>query len=279
MRLVSFERSGKDSIGIVHNDGVIDLGARLNAASLKSILEPGRLHDLAALAAEDGDFALDDVTLRPVIPDPGKIICVGVNYAPHLAETGRDKPSHPMLFPRFASSQIGHGQPVVRPRESTMLDFEGELAVIIGTRGRRIARGSAMDHVAGYACYNDITLRDWQRHTTQFMPGKNFDATGAFGPCLVTADAVPDLPALTLETRLNGMVMQSATLADLIFDVPDLIAYISSFTTLEPGDVIVTGTPGGVGAFREPPVWMAPGDIVEVEISGIGLLSNSIIDG
>jgi len=279
MRLVSYVQNGIASFGPVVGEGVVDAGRRLGIAGLRAALADDRLEAVRAIAAEPADCVIDAVTLLPVVPDPGKIICVGVNYANHLEETGRDAPAYPMLFSRFASSQVGHGQPILRPMESDRLDFEGELAVVIGTGGRGIARENALAHVAGYSCYNDATLRDWQRHTSQFMPGKNFDVTGAFGPWLVTADEVADPSVLTLETRLNGQMMQSAPLSDLIFDVPTLIAYASRFATLAPGDVIVTGTPGGVGAFRDPPVWMEPGDIIEIEISGIGVLRNPIAQG
>lgn len=279
MRIVSYERGGIASFGPVVSGGVVDAGRRLGVPTLRQVLVDGLLDAMRGFAGEPPDHALDDIVLLPPVTDPAKIVCVGVNYATHLRETGRAPPDHPMLFSRFASSQVGHGRPILRPAESEQLDFEGELAVVIGTGGRRIARGAALGHVAGYACYNDATIRDWQRHTTQFLPGKNFDATGGFGPWLVTADEIPDPSALALETRLNGAVMQSALVSDLIFDVPALIAYISGFATLAPGDVIVTGTAGGVGAFREPPLWMRAGDTVEIEISGIGVLRNTVVDG
>ena len=205
-----------------------------------------------------------------------KIFCIGINYASHIAETGRPVPEKPVVFMRYANSQVGAGQPIIQPLESEQLDFEGELAVIIGRRGRRIPNAEALDYVAGYACYNDGSIRDFQRHSSQFGPGKNFPSTGAFGPWLVTSDEIPDPSALTLVTRLNGQVMQQAPISDLVFDVPALVAYCSSFTELVPGDVIVTGTTGGVGLFRQPPVWMKQGDVVEVEISGVGVLSNPV---
>jgi 2-keto-4-pentenoate hydratase/2-oxohepta-3-ene-1,7-dioic acid hydratase in catechol pathway len=278
MKLVSYRAGGAASYGVVTEDGVIDAGRRLGREfpDLRSALAaPDRL---AALADAAPDHRLDAVTLLPVIPNPDKIICVGVNYKTHLKETGREQPAHPMLFARFANSQVGHGEPMLRPPESERFDFEGELAVIIGKPGRRIQAARAFEHVAGYACYNDGSIRDWQRHTVQFTPGKNFRATGAFGPWIVTADALPDPAAQTLTTRLNGAVMQQAPISDLVFDIPALIAYCSVFTDLAAGDVIVTGTTGGVGAFRDPPVWMKPGDTVEVEITGIGVLSNPIAD-
>jgi 2-keto-4-pentenoate hydratase/2-oxohepta-3-ene-1,7-dioic acid hydratase in catechol pathway len=204
---------------------------------------------------------------------------VGLNYEEHRVETGRDKTENPALFIRVAESQVGHDQPILMPAESTNLDYEGEIAVVIGRRGRRIKDEDAWKHIAGYACYNDGSVRDWQRHTLQWTAGKNFSRTGGFGPWMVTRDEIADGEELTLETRLNGQVMQHATTAQMIHRIPRLIGYISTFTPLEPGDVIVTGTPGGVGARRTPPVWMKPGDTVEVEVSKVGVLVNTIKAG
>lgn len=278
MKLISFEIGGACSFGVVTQSGVVDAAKHLGLPDLRAALASGAYARLRELEAEAPDHALEAITLLPVIPNPDKIICVGVNYASHLKETGREPPEYPMLFPRFASSQVGHGQALIRPLESEHYDFEGELAVVIGKPGRRIGRDRAFEHVAGYSCYNDGTIRDYQRHTMQFMPGKCFDRSGAFGPWLVTTDEITDPSRLTLETRLNGVVMQHAPVSDLIFDVPALIAYISLFTTLSPGDVIVTGTTGGVGAFRTPPVWMRDGDLIEVEISDVGVLANRVVD-
>ena len=230
------------------------------------------------LANAKPDYALDAVTFAPVIPDgAAKLICVGVNYMPHIREMGRERPERPVLFTRFAASVVGHGQPLLKPLASEQFDFEGELAVVIGKRARRVRRDDALDYVAGYSCFNDGSVRDFQRHSPQFTPGKNFHRSGAFGPWLVTTDEIPDPRALRLTTRLNGAVMQDESVGELCFDVPQLIEYCSTFAQLEPGDVIVTGTPGGVGAGRTPPVWMKPGDTVEVEISGIGTLRNPVI--
>jgi 2-keto-4-pentenoate hydratase/2-oxohepta-3-ene-1,7-dioic acid hydratase in catechol pathway len=278
MKLVSFRTDGGASFGVVSGDGIVDAGARLQLGDLRSALAAGALGRVAAMASETLDFAFAEVELLPVIPNPDKILCIGINYATHVRETGREIPSHPMIFARFAASQVGQGQPLLRPPESEQFDFEGELAVVIGKAGRRIDRAAALGHVAGYACYNDGSIRDWQRHTSQFLPGKSFEHSGSFGPWLVTADEIPDPSRLTLETRLNGQVVQQAPISDLIFDVPALIVYISTFITLLPGDVIVTGTTSGVGAFRKPPLWMRDGDTVEVEISGIGVLRNPIAD-
>ncbi|HEX6994373.1 MAG TPA: fumarylacetoacetate hydrolase family protein [Gammaproteobacteria bacterium] len=281
MRLVSFTADGRDSFGIVVGGGVIDAGARLGGefTGLRDVLAAGALNLLRGLEGLAPDLALADIGFRPTIPDPAaKFLCVGVNYLPHIAEMGRERPAHPVIFVRFADSLVGHLEPIVRPRESVQLDYEGELAVVIGRAGRRIPRERALEHVAGYACFNDGSVRDFQRHGPQWTAGKNFHASGAFGPWLVTADEEPDPTLFRLTTRLNGSVVQDESVGELCFDVPALIAYCSTFARLEPGDVIVTGTPGGVGAGRTPPLWMKAGDIVEVEISGIGTLRNTVVD-
>jgi 2-keto-4-pentenoate hydratase/2-oxohepta-3-ene-1,7-dioic acid hydratase in catechol pathway len=280
MRLLSFERNGRAGFGIVVGDGIVDASEHLPSKprGLREALANGLLHDLRALAARTPDFALDAVAFAPVIPDgAAKIICVGVNYLPHIREMGRERPDKPVLFVRFADSIVGHGQPLLKPLASEQFDFEGELAVVIGKRARRVARARALDYVAGYSCFNDGSVRDFQRHSHQFTPGKNFFRSGAFGPWLVTADESGDPRELRLTTRLNGEVMQQESVGELCFDVPQLIEYCSSFAQLEPGDVIVTGTPGGVGAGRKPPLWMKPGDTIEVEISGIGTLRNPVV--
>ncbi|MBI5132612.1 MAG: fumarylacetoacetate hydrolase family protein [Rhodopseudomonas palustris] len=279
MKIASFKAAGRASYGIVTDAGLIDAGKRLTAfPTLRALLAGGALTELRKLATERPDCALNDVELLPTIPDPDKIFCIGVNYATHLAESGHPTPPHPMIFTRFANSQVGGGQPMIRPLESERFDYEGEMAIVIGKAGRRIAPEAALAHVAGYACYNDGSIRDWQRHTSQFAPGKNFVGTGGFGPWMVTADEIDDISKQTLITRLNGVEVQRAPISDLVFDVPALIAYCSTFTALAPGDVIVTGTTGGVGAYRTPPLWMKGGDVVEVEISGIGILRNPVID-
>jgi 2-keto-4-pentenoate hydratase/2-oxohepta-3-ene-1,7-dioic acid hydratase in catechol pathway len=279
MKLASFKTASGASYGIVTDAGVIDAGKRLKTSpTLKALLAKGSLGELKALQSERPDYALGDIELLPTVPDPDKIFCIGVNYATHLAESGHPTPPHPMIFIRFANSQVGGGQPMIRPLESERFDYEGEMAVIIGRGGRRISREAALRHVAGYACYNDGSIRDWQRHTSQFAPGKNFAGTGAFGPWMVTTDELPDIGKESIATRLNGVEVQAAPISDLVFDVPALIAYCSTFTELAPGDVIVTGTTGGVGAYRTPPLWMKDGDVVEVEISGIGILRNPVRD-
>ena len=245
--------------------------------SLKSALEHGKINELNNLDLKElPQVMLYDVELMPVIPNPGKIFCVGLNYENHRAETKRPVSSHPTIFTRFSDSQTGHNTKIICPKVSDRLDYEGEMAIIIGKSGRYIDENSAMQHIAGYACYNDATVRDWQKHTSQFIPGKNFNKTGAFGPYMLTTDEVSNYKDLKLQTRLNGEVMQDASLSDLIFPLEKLINYCSSFIELHPGDVIVTGTPGGVGDRREPPVYMKENDVIEIEISKLGTLTNVV---
>ena len=206
-----------------------------------------------------------------------RILCVGVNYRPHIEEMGREVPDYPVVFTRFPSSLVGDGEALIRPLVSEQFDFEGELAVVIGKPAHRVRREQALEYVGGYCCFMDGSVRDWQRHTMQFTPGKNFDRSGAIGP-VVPAGDIPDPEALTLTTRLNGEVMQQGAVRDLVFDIPFLVAYCSSFMALHPGDVIATGTPGGVGAARTPPVWLRDGDVVEVDIPGVGVLRNPVRD-
>jgi 2-keto-4-pentenoate hydratase/2-oxohepta-3-ene-1,7-dioic acid hydratase in catechol pathway len=280
MKLISYTHGGSERHGLVVGAGIVDLTIRGIGTSVHDLLRSGG--DLRQIEDAHGrrqpDVGLDEVRFLPPVLDPGKIVCVGLNYHRHLAETGREPVQHPTLFARWPDSHVGHGEAMVRPSASDKFDFEGELALIVGRAGRAIPKARAFEHVAGYACYNDGSLRDWQRHTTQFLPGKNFARSGAFGPWLVSADEVGDPSRLTLTTRLNGAVVQQASVAQLIFDIPTLVAYVSTFTPLAPGDVIVTGTPDGVGAFREPKLWMKPGDRVEVDVPGVGLLANPIVD-
>jgi 2-keto-4-pentenoate hydratase/2-oxohepta-3-ene-1,7-dioic acid hydratase in catechol pathway len=279
MKLVSYENASGTSWGILKGDHVLD-GVALTKGTfptLKAVLKADALNEIARQAAERaGHLKLTELNLLPVIPDPGKIICVGLNYEEHRIESKREPTSEPTLFLRTATSQAGHGQALICPPESIEFDYEGEIAIVIGKGGRRIAQDDAWNHIAGYAPYNDGSIRDWQRHTSQFTAGKNFDKTGGFGPYLTTRDEIADGQELTLITRLNGEVMQQATTEQMIFGIPRLLHYISTFTTLEPGDVIVTGTPGGVGVKRDPPVFMRRGDRVEVEITGVATLSNPI---
>ncbi|MFL1463780.1 fumarylacetoacetate hydrolase family protein [Roseococcus sp. DSY-14] len=277
MKLLSFLRpDGTAACGVVVEGGVADLSRRLGVPSLRALLEAGRLEE--ARGVTQPDLPLEGLRFLPVIPEPSKIVCVGLNYRDHVAETGRTVTEKPALFVRFPESQVGHAEPIIRPRVSERFDYEGELAVIIGTGGRHIPRARALAHVAGYSCYNEGSVRDWQLHTSQFLPGKSFDRSGSFGPWMVTADEIPDPAALTLETRLNGQVVQHTTTDLMITDVPGVIEYLSTVLPLRPGDVIVSGTPGGVGAKRNPPLWMKPGDVAEVEISGIGVLRNVVED-
>ncbi|MCK9799467.1 fumarylacetoacetate hydrolase family protein [Pseudomonas sp. MAFF 302030] len=281
MKLASFIVQGRSTYGVVDGDQIIDLEALKPTlgSDLKQAIANPHLSELSSeVLAGLPRIALAQVTFLPVIPNPGKVLCIGINYATHVRETGREMPIYPMIFTRFADSQTAHLQPIVRPTASHKLDFEGELAVVIGKPARHVKQADALEYVAGYACYNDGSVRDWQKHTIQFVPGKNFPNTGGFGPWLVTRDEIADPQDLQLTTRLNGEVMQHTSTSDMIFDVRQLIEYCSTFTELAPGDVIVSGTTGGVGAFREPPLWMKPGDTVEVEISRIGTLRNSIVD-
>jgi 2-keto-4-pentenoate hydratase/2-oxohepta-3-ene-1,7-dioic acid hydratase in catechol pathway len=280
MRAISFEHNGKPSFGLLNERGIINAGARLanQFVDLRSILMAGALEQLRDLSGADVDFAESDINYLPVIPNASKIICVGINYLGHIKETGREIPTHPVLFTRFSDSIVGHNTPLIRPKVSTDFDYEGELAVIIGKRARHVSQAEAMDYVAGYSCFNEGSIRDFQMHTIQFTAGKNFYKSGSFGPCMVTTDEQSDPGIFHLQTRLNGQILQDAPVSDLCFNIPQLIEYCSSWTPLEPGDVIVTGTPGGVGRVRKPPIWMKPGDTVEIDIQGVGLLSNTIVD-
>lgn len=279
MKLTSFEQAGHASYGAWMADRLIQPPTefRVRHPDLLSVLRAGALAELEQ-ALREGGTAVDPQAVRwlPVVPNPGKLICVGLNYKTHVAETKRADSEHPSLFLRFNDTLAAHGDVVPKPAFSDRFDWEGELAFVIGQGGRHIAKADAFEHIAGYCCFNDVSVRDWQRHTHQFTPGKNFPGTGPLGPWLVTRDEVPDVKALTLETRVNGQVMQHASVGDLIFDIPVLVEYISRFTPLSPGDVIATGTPGGVGDRREPPLYMKDGDTVEVEITGLGVLRNRI---
>ena len=279
MKLATVAIDGRATWGVIEGETFFDVGAALKPryADLKAAIGAA-LAGVADAKASATTAPISDITWLPVVPNPDKILCVGLNYETHRKETGRAEVEHPTIFSRYANSQTGHLQPIVRPRVSTQLDFEGELAVIIGTAGRYISRADAMNHVAGYSCYNDGSIRDFQRHTHQFTPGKNFPDTGAFGPWMVTPDELGPLGELKLETRLNGQIMQEARIKQMIFDIPRQIEYCSTFTRLEPGDVIVSGTPGGVGSRREPPLWMKPGDVVEIEVEHLGVLRNVIAD-
>lgn len=280
MKFATFRISGTVTWGLIEGNEAVDVGAvvRDRVPDLKAAIAAGSLAELGPQGQAARRYPLDAIEWLPVIPNPDKILCVGLNYEMHRKETGRSEVEHPTIFARYANSQTGHMADIIRPRVSSDLDFEGELAVIIGAGGRYIGRADALAHVAGYACYNDGSVRDFQRHTHQFTPGKNFPNTGAFGPWMVTPDELGDLGPLRLQTRVNGQVVQEARLDQMIFDIPRQVEYCSTFTRLEPGDVIASGTPGGVGAKRTPPLWLKPGDTVEVEIDKVGLLRNGVAD-
>jgi 2-keto-4-pentenoate hydratase/2-oxohepta-3-ene-1,7-dioic acid hydratase in catechol pathway len=300
VRLVSFGCPRQPRVGALVDGRVIDLEAALRAAGAPSravagdmsafLSEGAEAFDEARrairLAAEmEGDErdpgvsrALGDVNLLPVVPRPPKIICAARNYAAHAAEGGADVPSHPDLFARFAQTLVAHRAPIVLPAVSAMVDWEAELAVIIGQRAHRVPAAEALDIVAGYAPFNDVSMRDYQRRTPQWLAGKNFDSSGPFGPALVTRDEVADPHALRLELHVNGELMQSASTADMVFSIPELISDISSWITLEPGDVIATGTPAGVGVLRSPPRFLKAGDVVRVTVEGVGVLENPVIE-
>ncbi len=281
MKLISFLLHNTPSYGIVQGDDVLNLTPILGAQApdLKSLIANNMLDQAAkALANHKPDLKFADLHLLPVITNPNKIVCVGLNYADHVRETGRELTESPALFLRVSESQVGHGQNIVRPPESHRLDYEGEIAVVIGKGGRRISEADSWSHIAGYSCYNDGSIRDWQVSTTQWTAGKNFWRTGGFGPWMVTADEIKPDQKMTLITRLNGQELQRATTDMMIHSIPRQIAYISTFIPLEPGDVIVTGTPGGVGNKRSPQVFMKPGDVVEIEVDAVGILRNGIVD-
>jgi 2-keto-4-pentenoate hydratase/2-oxohepta-3-ene-1,7-dioic acid hydratase in catechol pathway len=271
MKLVSYKVGPVATWGIASDGGVSDEQLRGGAKTLREHLD-----SLGAAPSAGVDHLWPEIELLPVIPNPMKIVCVGVNYVDHRDEANRPQVDYPTLFTRFADTQIGHEARVHMPAATTKFDYEGELAVVIGKPCHELAEIDALDVVAGYSCYNDFTARDWQRHSAQWTAGKNFPGTGAFGPWLVTRDEITDVAALHLTTTVNGEIRQEASLDDLIFNIPQLIAYISAFTPLAAGDVIVTGTPGGVGFFREPPQMLSVGDAVEVTISGIGTLRNVV---
>lgn len=279
MRLVSFRHAGAQKFGAVVEDGIVDLSAQSGGRwmTLRDALAGKGLADLATAAKNrKTDFALDAVELLPVIPNPDKILCVGLNYASHIGEVGRERPVQPSVFSRLHNTLVPPGGDIVRPSASIAFDFEGELAVVIGERCRHVPRAQALSVIAGYTCFLDASVRDFQKHSV--TAGKNFPATAPLGPWMVTADVISDPQALSLTTRLNGAVVQNDTTDHMIFDVATIIEYLSTVTWLEPGDIIATGTPEGVGLGRKPPLWMKAGDRVEVEISGIGTLNVNVID-
>ncbi len=281
MKLISFKHGGKNTFGAVIGDKVIDLQPAFagRATDIKSLIAADLIAEASAFAkTATATLVFADLELLPVIPNPGKIVCVGLNYGEHVRETGREITESPALFLRLNESQVAHGQDIIRPPESHRLDYEGEIAVIIGKGGRRISEADSWSHIAGYSCYNDGSIRDWQVATTQWTPGKNFYRTGGFGPWMVTSDEIKPNQQMTLITRLNGQELQRATTDMMIHSIPRQIAYISTFIPLQAGDVIVTGTPGGVGNKRTPQLFMKPGDTVEIEVDAVGILRNGIRD-
>lgn len=284
LRFLSFSRNGRHGYGLVVDDGVVDLSARHEATwpSLREVIEAGRLVHLADESkALKPDFALEEIRFEIPIPSPEKIICVGVNFPDRNEEykDGQAAPSNPSLFIRFPRSFTGHGQPLIRPPESPQLDYEGEVVIVIGKAGRRIAEADAFSHIAALSLCNEGTIRDWVRHAKfNVTQGKNFDKTGSIGPWLIPFTDAAQLEDIEIKARVNGEVRQIDRTSRMIFSFRKIINYISTFTTLVPGDVIVTGTPTGAGARFDPPIWLKPGDVVEVEADGLGILKNTIAD-
>jgi 2-keto-4-pentenoate hydratase/2-oxohepta-3-ene-1,7-dioic acid hydratase in catechol pathway len=281
MRIIAYRQNSIDNLGVmVDEKNFISLGSVAPELPVTMMgllnLEDWEAEVNVAISGKGTDLSINDVQLLPLIPDTPVIWCVGVNYKEHQDETGRGAQEEPMFFIRTNHGLIGPYDPIIRPNISNMLDFEGELAVIIGKAGRHITKESAHEHIAGYAIFNDATIRDWQRHTIQFCPGKNFEGTGPLGPWMMTPDEFGDPYAQSLTTRLNGDVVQHTSIADMDHEIDKQIEYLSTIHTLRPGDIISTGTPGGVGSRREPPLWMEPGDTVSVEITGLGIIENRI---
>jgi len=286
MRFVTFDADGEDRLGLRQGDEVIDLGKANPAlpSDLVSLLAAGEdamsaVQLAVGKAGADARLSYADITFRPVIPNPGKIICLGLNYAAHAAEGGHDKPTYPSIFMRGAASLTGHEQPIICPKVSGQLDFEAEMVAVVGKRCRHVTETNGLSVIAGYSIFNEGSIREYQRKTSQWTIGKNFDQTGGFGPDFITADELPAGGAgLSIQTRLNGEIMQDDNTSNMLFDVKETIAILTECMTLEPGDVIVTGTPSGVGHARRPPVWMKDGDVCEVEIGEMGILRNPICD-
>ena len=277
MKLLSFAADGKDWFGALRDDGVVTLNDKVAQPNLRAALAAGAIDKMRDVAQRTApDRKLSAIKFLPVIPQPGKILCAGINYRSHAAEMARELPKQPSMFIRFADTLVGHGSELIRPKVSDHFDFEGELALVIGKGGRHIAADRALEYVAGYTCFVDGSVRDYQKFSV--TSGKNFPGTGPLGPWLVTRDEIPDPGRLTLTTRLNGKEVQHATTELLIYSIPQIIAFCSDFTTLAPGDVISTGTPEGVGHGRKPPLWMKAGDTLEVEITGIGVLLAQVVD-
>ena len=284
MRFAAFRSGGQEGLAVANSEGAFHglLNAEVNYPGPLHILiqnGPGALEAAAVQLKNGPAIDLEKVELLPPLPNPGKIICVGLNYVDHSLESGFTVPDYPTIFTRFASSLIGSGASIIRPAVSTQLDYEGEMVAIIGAAGRHIAESRALDHVAGYSIFNDVSVRDYQKKSPQWTIGKNFDSTGAFGPYFITADEIPPGgKGLRIQTRLNGAIVQDASTDDMVFSVAQLISILSEAITLSPGDIIVSGTPSGVGMARKPPLFMKHGDVCEVEIEGLGILRNTIED-
>ncbi len=277
MRLLSFVAGGTECFGAVSGDGVVTLNDKIGQPSLRAALAADAMDAMRKAATEHKpDHKLSDIKFLPVIPQPEKILCAGINYRSHAAETGRELPKQPSMFIRFTDTLVGHDGDMIRPNVSDNFDFEGELAAVIGKGGRHIRPETGLEHVAGYTCFVDGSVRDYQKFSV--TSGKNFPGTAPLGPWLVTTDEIPDPSRLTLTTRLNGAQVQHSPTDLLIYSIPHIVAFCSDFTALSPGDVIATGTPEGVGHSRKPPMWMKPGDTLEVDISGIGVLRAHIVD-
>ena len=311
MRIVTFAAGDEARLGALVNDSVVDLpgafaayrrtqaavgeeevavttlavsalellrtGAPARAAAAQALAFAATADNLAALRRVGLAYATDEVTFLPPVPNPGKIVCLGQNYRKHIEEMGREPTKFPVIFAKFANVLTGHRQPIVLPKVSQQVDYEAELALVIGRTGRDIAPEDAFAYIGGYMCFNDVSVRDYQYRTPQWLQGKTFDTSGPCGPALVTADEVSDPQSLDISLRLNGEVMQQSNTSDLFFDIPTIIAYISQIMTLEPGDIIATGTPGGVGVARNPQVFLKAGDVVQVEIAGLGTLENPVV--
>jgi 2-keto-4-pentenoate hydratase/2-oxohepta-3-ene-1,7-dioic acid hydratase in catechol pathway len=279
VKIARYERDGRPAYGFVVDGNIVDAGAvdGVSASTVRDLIAAGTLPDRAAVTAAGPGVPMDSVTLLPPV-EPGKILCAGVNFPTHREEASMStaRPDYPVIFTRYPDSLVGHGSELDKPDHLQRFDYEGELAVIIGRGGQNITEGDAEEHVFGYACFNDGSARDWQRHSSQWIPGKNFHRSGSCGPWLVTADEAGDLGEAELTTRVNGELRQSARIKDMLFSVAELIAYTSAFTPLRPGDVIAAGTPGGVGLFMDPPQFLSIGDVVEIEIGELGVLRNAV---
>ncbi|PHR92594.1 MAG: hypothetical protein COA69_07090 [Robiginitomaculum sp.] len=280
MKLISFTQNGIDSFGVIKGDMVVDLTSKFKGITcLSNLLEANQINKARDYCVSaQGDFHLSEIDFLPVIPNPSKIICLAINFKGHVLETGRDMPKYPVTFHRHAQTLTGHKTSLIRPSVSDNLDYEGELAVVLGKRGGNISVENAMDYVAGYTCFNEASIRDWQKHSHLYGMGKNFRGTGAVGPWMVTKDEIPNPENLVLTTLLNGVQMQQVAMDDLIFTIPEMIAYVSQALDWQPGDILVTGTPSGVGLFQKPPRFLRPGDQIEVSITEIGTLLNTVAD-